>query len=120
MAKAKPPIVIEPEAVYAITLHIKGENLSRIVDGLPGGLTVEQSILFRLFRETVSGSLNAKHFLEWHEAFEAAVSGIQPVKVKKAQRLEPIPPLAPDRPADPEKTAKKVVGTGRRKAAKKK
>ena len=124
MARAKPPRNIEPQEVYTVTVNVPGENLSSVVEGLPDDFTVEQAVLFRLFKQIKPWGFRVKHFLEWYEEFEDALSQVKPIKVRKAERLDPIVPLAPDPPEEESKTAKKaakkVVGRGKRTAAKKK
>ena len=124
MAKAKQPRIVDPEEVYTVALNVPGENLSSIIEGLPADFTVVEAVLFRIFRDTEPRGFNAKHFREWSEAFEEALTELKPIKVKKGERIDPIPPLAPEppvaEPAPPPKPAKKVVGVEKRKAAKKK
>jgi len=120
MAKAKQPRIADSDEVYTVALNLPGANLSSIVEGLPADFTVEQAILFRLFRDTEPRGFNAKHFREWCEAFEDALTEIKPVRVKKRERIDPIPPLAPEPPAVKAAPPRKVVGKGRRAPAKKK
>ena len=124
MAKAKQPRTVDPEEVYTVTLNVPGANLSSVIEGLPADFTVEEAILFRIFRDTEPRGFNARHFREWSEAFEEALTELKPIKVKKRERIDPIPPLSPEPPVaepdPPAKPAKKVVGFGKRKAAKKK
>jgi len=124
MARAKQPKNVDSQEVYAITLNLPGENLSSVIEGLPSDFSVEQAVLFRLFQQIESRGFKANHFREWCEAFEDALTEVKPVKVRKGERLEPIPLLAPEPPPEEKtgakKAAKKVVGTGKRKAAKKK
>jgi hypothetical protein len=120
MAKANPLRIVDPKEVYTVTLNVPGENLSSIIEGLPKDFTVEQSVLFRLFRDAVPEGFNANHFREWFEAFEEALTGIKPLKVKKRERIAPIPPLAPEPPEPAAVPPRKVVGKGKRVVAKKK
>ncbi len=120
MARAKQPKNVDSQEVYAITLNLPGENLSSVIEGLPSDFSVEQAVLFRLFQQIESRGFKADHFREWCEAFEDALTEVKPIKVRKGERLEPIPLLAPEPPPEEKKAAKKVVGPGKRKAAKKK
>jgi len=124
MAKVKQPRIVDPQEVYTVALNIPGANLSSIIEGLPADFTVEEAILFRIFRDAEPRGFNARHFREWSEAFAEALTEFKPIKVKKGERIDPIPPLAPEPPAaepvSPAKPAKRVVGVGKRKAARKK
>jgi hypothetical protein len=124
MAIAKQRRTIDSDEVYTVTLNVPGANLSSIIEGLPADFTVEQAILFRLFRDAEPRGFNAGHFREWSEAFDDALTELTPLKVKKRERIDPIPPLAPkpptEKPSRPKKPAKKVVGTGKRAPVKKK
>lgn len=124
MAKAKPPKNIEAQEVYAITFQVPGENLSSVIEGAPVDFSVEQAVLFRLFKQIRPWGFRVKHFREWYEEFEDALTEVKPIKVRKGERLNPIKPLAPEPPEEEtkpaKKAAKKVVGTGKRAAAKKK
>ena len=124
MAKAKQPRIVDSDEVYSVTLNVPGANLSSIIEGLPVDFTVEQAILFRLFRDAEPRGFNARHFREWSEAFDEALAELKPLKVRKRERIDPIPPLAPKPPVEEssrsKKPAKKVVGRGKRTPAKKK
>ena len=120
MAKAKRPRIVDPEEIYTVTLNVPGANLSLIIDGLPTDFTVEQAVLFRLFRDALPEDFDTKHFRQWCEDFEEALADIKPLKVKKQERIAPIPPLAPEPPADIGPLPERVVCVGKRKATKKK
>jgi len=120
MAKAKQSRTVDPDEVYSVIVNMPGANLSSVIEGLPADFTVEQAILFRLFRDAEPRGFNARHFREWHKVFVEALSEYQPLKVKNRERIDPIPPLAPAPPPTPTAPPRKVVGTGRRKVAKKK
>ncbi len=124
MAKAKQPRIVDSDEVYTVTLNVPGANLSSIIEGLPADFTVEQAILFRLFRDAEPRGFNARHFRDWCEAFDDALTELKPLKVKKRERIDPIPPLAPKPPVEEpprsKKPAKKVVGAGKRAPARKK